>query len=158
MSRDSEDYADRLACLLEAVKAWEKSALKKVDMRALYRYAQHMPSPQERLLKFAEFLHEIGLFWQVSAITRYLAGEFKSLDEAFGLRHHGQPGRKRSKQNLRKAAEIHRLRQQKTSWRVIADKVNLDAGTARRLYKELRPQLILDEYRQALGNSVGRKS
>jgi hypothetical protein len=78
-------------------------------------------SKQDRkagLFELVELLHCGGYNWTAAAIARYLLGEFRSLDEAFGLS--GKRGRPKKTETLARDVEVVERRLLDHSWKQIA--------------------------------------
>lgn len=93
------------------------------------------------------------------AMTQYLSGKYKSLDEAFGLKSkRGIPGYPEQRQRLAKL--IHKKRKRGKTFQSIANELeqagheNPDPGTLRRTYEEFRLDLERDDLIAAIWTNV----
>lgn len=111
------------------------------------RYKIKQLSKSLRKLSFPSSPISIGLArFAADAFDKYLAGESRTLDAAFGLsKKRGVPGW--PKERLKMAQDIYKLKMAKKSWSKIKEELSkrypdTDLGTLKRTYKEFRVSLM----------------
>jgi hypothetical protein len=110
-------------------------------------------SPEEakkRLTVLALSLAENNFDWPAAAISAFLTGKCKTLDQAFGTKPVASRGRKRSACVDVRAREIFALKLTGRSWKSIADELGADERELRRIYGPRKNHLIADEITRRL--------
>lgn len=83
--------------------------------------------------------------WAADAITRFLAGECSTLDEAFGLVVKRKPGAKRKRETIELARQVHSLREDGETFDAIAEKIGRSRNRCQQLYDQHRTVVELME-------------
>jgi hypothetical protein len=108
-------------------------------------------SPAKAQLRtFAETLYRNGFPQQAAAISKYLLGEHRSLDEAFGLKLPGKRGLKVSPLTKKHAKDVVDMRGHNIPWNHIAERLDVDVGSLRRLFRAHSVQLISAKIRRQI--------